>query len=966
MRKCDVSYKQAKMIATQARENLGMADRSMLWSKDLETECLRIHQLEQAKTEVAISTPPVTAISASSKDTKPRAVKRCSLTSHTTESTTESSRDEPTWTPFSSKVETEKSSRKSPLPSEFAVPQSPLQKTSAIRPFKTLSSDHFLSEATTGMDGSKHRRGKRHTGESKTNIDGSNHRGRNHDTGDEQNHQQRTRSKSRVRTRRFSCNETDKVDPLALSSSTPDRSSSRAKSPPKRNDPRPLSPSRQSPTRQQSPERRSLSPKKNSDLNHHASPLQRTLERNSKSPQKCKDELLSILPSQYFMEESKNDPPKSPTRSHDPYMPLSDSEHSKQSRRGRERSKNQHANTETDNDRTRDHSVSKHKGSDKHVASLSSSDHQSDKKEESKSRSRHRRSILLSDTAKDEEVKDKRGRSVSRKKNSNEHIELTTRQDSAHHRSKSTHKRSDPLLSLSASSEHSTNAPKDEPRQSKSMHKRSDPFISLSISDHDETKIESHRRRSKSTHKRSDPFVSLSASDHDATTKESERRRSRSKSTHRRSDPFVSLSASDQDATTKESERRHSKSAHKKSDPFILLSSSDHDATKKDSERRHSKSAHNPSDRGRSVSRHKRIDPLSVSDHSVETKQKTKRGSKHTSKTLRRLSTSEIEALAKDNPGALQSLLGKSSKDQSPRPVLYGNSKDSDDEESNDDFLEVIRLRSSKISSDSAGFPRGNSSSRNKLDSQNVSDEESIDFSDFDTKVKYSSPENSKASLGGSKTRMLPVINTSPNKVGAAASTSRLNSSDVVLRSPNSSLRRSRILAAAPRIFDNNPTTPSRVSNTVHVPMHNMNNDSFIKLDLQKRDSNETLSSIDYSLPSKPIEKLSGTSRTDEDSNTSGDDKMGNARRSSTRNSSSSHMMNASIRDFALEQERKSKMKLRLPKRQPSLERKKVGRNNSNDSLRSNSSNERKAIKVPHKTKLKKERSFGKAIKFWH
>jgi hypothetical protein len=951
MRKCDVPYKHAKMLATQARENLGMANRSILWSKELEAECIRIHQLELAKIEIAISTPPVTAISASSKDTKPRAVKRCSLTSHTTESTTESCRDEQAWMPFSSKMETKKSLTKSPLPPELLVRQSPLHQASAFRPFKTLSSDHFSGETKTDIDDSKHRRGKRHTGELKTNMDGSNHRGRNAVTGDENNEsktsfQQRTRSKSRVRTRRFSCNdsnnkgqgnESSKEDPLALSSSAPDQFSSRAHSPPKRTDPPPLSPSRQSPKRQQSPERRSVSPKKNSDLNHHSSSLQRTLERNSKSPQKSKEELLSILPSQYFMEESKNDSSKSSPTRQDPYVSLSTSEYSTHSRRGRERSKIQPPDTHNDNS---DHnlSVSKHKRSDKHLPSPS--DHQSGGKDENKSRSKHRRSILLSETAKDEEVKEKRGRSVSRKKHSNELIELTTqqessiKQDSTHRRSKSTHKRADPFLLLSTS-EHNTSTSKNEPRHSKSVHKSSDPFVSLSASDHDATKKESEKRRSKSTHKRSDPFISLSTSDHDATTKECERRRS--------------------------------KSPHKRSDPFMVLSTSDHDETKRESERRQSKLAHSPSGRDRSVSRHKRIDPLSTSEHSVNTKQKSNRSSKQSSKTLRRLAASEVEALAKDHPGALQSLLGKSPvKDRSHNYALYASNKDSDDEESKEDFLEIIRLRTSKRSSDGAEAISGKSSSRNKIDTQNVSDDESIDFADFETRAKYSSPENSKASLGGSKTRMLPVINTSPRKSGTSPSTTRLNSMDVVIRSPNSSLRRSRILAAAPRFFDDNPTTPNKASKTVHVPMHNMSNDSFIKLDLQKRDSNDTISSIDYSLPSKPTDKLSGTnSRTDEESSTSSGDKTGDAGRYGIRTSSSPHTMNASIRDFALEQERKSKMKLRLPKRQPSMERKPVGRNNSTDSLRSNSSTERKAIKVHHKAKVKKERSFGKAIKFW-
>jgi hypothetical protein len=48
MRKCDVTHKDAKAIVHKARENLGMlSNESVLWSKELETECLRVHQIDK-------------------------------------------------------------------------------------------------------------------------------------------------------------------------------------------------------------------------------------------------------------------------------------------------------------------------------------------------------------------------------------------------------------------------------------------------------------------------------------------------------------------------------------------------------------------------------------------------------------------------------------------------------------------------------------------------------------------------------------------------------------------------------------------------------------------------------------------------------------------------------------------------------------------------------------------------------
>lgn len=45
MRKCDVTHKEAKTIVHKARENMGMlSNESVLWSKELEVECIRVHQ----------------------------------------------------------------------------------------------------------------------------------------------------------------------------------------------------------------------------------------------------------------------------------------------------------------------------------------------------------------------------------------------------------------------------------------------------------------------------------------------------------------------------------------------------------------------------------------------------------------------------------------------------------------------------------------------------------------------------------------------------------------------------------------------------------------------------------------------------------------------------------------------------------------------------------------------------------
>jgi hypothetical protein len=49
MRKCEVTFKQAKEVVKEARLNLDLCDESMLWSKELQAECFRLVEIKKDK-----------------------------------------------------------------------------------------------------------------------------------------------------------------------------------------------------------------------------------------------------------------------------------------------------------------------------------------------------------------------------------------------------------------------------------------------------------------------------------------------------------------------------------------------------------------------------------------------------------------------------------------------------------------------------------------------------------------------------------------------------------------------------------------------------------------------------------------------------------------------------------------------------------------------------------------------------
>lgn len=66
MRKCNVSPKEARSIVMEARKNLGLVENSMLWSRDLEAECILIH----AQTKGAPQSPTtIPVLAGNSRDT---------------------------------------------------------------------------------------------------------------------------------------------------------------------------------------------------------------------------------------------------------------------------------------------------------------------------------------------------------------------------------------------------------------------------------------------------------------------------------------------------------------------------------------------------------------------------------------------------------------------------------------------------------------------------------------------------------------------------------------------------------------------------------------------------------------------------------------------------------------------------------------------------------------------------------
>lgn len=69
MRKCSLSYKKAKQIVLEARMNLCLLEQSMLWSKELEAECIRIHEVDKVIHQPMDTPPTITALIESSKDT---------------------------------------------------------------------------------------------------------------------------------------------------------------------------------------------------------------------------------------------------------------------------------------------------------------------------------------------------------------------------------------------------------------------------------------------------------------------------------------------------------------------------------------------------------------------------------------------------------------------------------------------------------------------------------------------------------------------------------------------------------------------------------------------------------------------------------------------------------------------------------------------------------------------------------
>lgn len=80
MRKCDVTHKEAKLIVHKARENLDMSNESVLWSKELEAECIRVHHHQdhdndntQQHNTTTKATESDAAATVTTKDTKLKA-----------------------------------------------------------------------------------------------------------------------------------------------------------------------------------------------------------------------------------------------------------------------------------------------------------------------------------------------------------------------------------------------------------------------------------------------------------------------------------------------------------------------------------------------------------------------------------------------------------------------------------------------------------------------------------------------------------------------------------------------------------------------------------------------------------------------------------------------------------------------------------------------------------------------------